>query len=200
MKIDFLEEVTDSLFYLPEYYEEIREFQELAKVVNIEMNELKKAINLVMNEQYIQSAEKTLEWREGEFNIIANANETLEFRRERLIERKSRKPPITIRNLKNLLNQYIDTQNVEIELIPGEYAFVVKMPAVDGFKYKDIQKIIEQVKPANMEYVQNPFGLERIRIVETSTEKKIVYAQAGLAIVGKTRVGTVISEKAVYNR
>lgn len=200
MLVKWLEEEADYLAYLPPVLQNIREFQELAKAVNPEIIALKKAINKVLNEQFIQSAEDTLQWREKEFNITASSDETIEFRRERLIERKSRKPPITLRSLRDRLNAYIGTTTVKIELVPGEYAFAISIPAVDGYKFRDIQGLIEKLKPANMEYLQNPFSVERIRIRETSLEIKISYARAGLAIAGRTRVGTKLAERVVYQR
>lgn len=200
MLVKWLEEEADYLAYLSPVLQNIREFQELAKAVNPEIIALKKAINKVLNEQFIQSAEDTLQWREKEFNITASSDETIEFRRERLIERKSRKPPITLRSLRDRLNAYIGTTTAKIELVPGEYAFAVSMPAVDGYKFRDIQGLIEKLKPANMEYLQNPFSVERIRIRETSFEIKISYARAGLAIAGRTRVGTKLAERVVYQR
>src|SRR5690606_250643 len=142
------------LGYLPEILHNIREFQEIAKAVNPEIIALKQAVNKVLNEQFIQSAEDTLEWREEEFEIVASSDETIEFRRERLIERKSRKPPITLRTLRDRLNAYIGTTQAEIELVPGEYAFSISIPAVDGYKFRDIQQMVETLKPANMEYIQ----------------------------------------------
>lgn len=200
MLVKWLEEEADYLAYLPPVLQNIREFQELAKAVNPEIIALKKAINKVLNEQFIQSAEDTLQWREKEFNITASSDETIEFRRERLIERKSRKPPITLRSLRDRLNAYIGTTTVKIELVPGEYAFAISIPAVDGYKFRDIQGLIEKLKPANMEYLQNPFSVERIRIRETSLEIKVSYARAGLAIAGRTRVGTKLAERVVYQR
>ncbi|ABN53695.1 MAG TPA: DUF2313 domain-containing protein [Hungateiclostridium thermocellum] len=200
MLIKWLEEEADYLAYLPPVLQNIREFQELAKAVNPEIIALKKAINKVLNEQFIQSAEDTLQWREKEFNITASSDETIEFRRERLIERKSRKPPITLRSLRNRLNAYIGTTQAEIELVPGEYAFSISIPAVDGYKFRDIQRLVEELKPANMEYLQFPFSVERIRIKEESREIKIFYARAGLAIAGRTRIGTTLSERVVYRR
>lgn len=200
MLVKWLEEEADYLAYLPPVLQNIREFQELAKAVNPEIIALKKAINKVLNEQFIQSAENTLQWREKEFNITASSDEMIEFRRERLIERKSRKPPITLRSLRDRLNAYIGTTTVKIELVPGEYAFAISIPAVDGYKFRDIQGLIEKLKPANMEYLQNPFSVERIRIRETSLEIKVSYARAGLAIAGRTRVGTKLAERVVYQR
>lgn len=200
MLVKWLEEEADYLAYLPPVLQNIREFQELAKAVNPEIIALKKAINKVLNEQFIQSAEDTLQWREKEFNITASSDETIEFRRERLIERKSRKPPITLRSLRNRLNAYIGTTQAEIELVPGEYAFSISIPAVDGYKFRDIQRLVEELKPANMEYLQFPFSVERIRIKEESREIKIFYARAGLAIAGRTRIGTTLSERVVYQR
>lgn len=200
MLVKWLEEETNYLGYLPEVLHDIREFQEIAKAVNPEIVALKKAINKVLNEQFIQGAVDTLKWREDEFNITASSDETVEFRRERLIERKSRKPPITLRTLRDRLNAYIGTTQAEIELVPGEYAFTISIPAVDGYKFRDIQSLIEELKPANMEYIQYPFSTERVRIRETSRELKIVYARAGLAIAGRTRVGTVLSERVIYRR
>lgn len=200
MLVKWLEEEADYLAYLPPVLQNIREFQELAKAVNPEIIALKKAINKVLNEQFIQSAEDTLQWREKEFNITASRDETIEFRRERLIERKSRKPPVTLRSLRDRLNAYIGTTQAEIKLVPGEYAFVVSIPAVDGYKFRDIQGLVERLKPANMEYLQYPFSIERIRICETSTEIKISYARAGLAIAGRTQIGTKLAERIVYRR
>src|SRR5690606_41108062 len=95
MPIDWLEEEADYLGYLPPVLQNVLEYQEIAKAVNPEIIALKQAVNKVLNEQFIQSAEDTLEWREKEFYITASSDETVTFRRERLIERKSRKPPIT---------------------------------------------------------------------------------------------------------
>ena len=200
MLVRWFEEESDYLEYLPPVLRNVFEFQEIAKAVNPEIIALKKAANKVFDEQFIQGAVDTLEWREEEFNITASADETLEFRRERLIERKSRKPPITLRTLRDRLNAYIGTTQAEIELVPGEYAFSISIPAVDGYKFRDIQGLVEELKPANMEYLQYPFSTERVRIRETSTEIKISYARAGLAIAGRTRVGTVLSERVIYRR
>src|SRR5690606_40600219 len=106
---EWIEETADYLDYLPPDIQNIREFQEIAKAVNPELIALKKALNKVLNEQFVQGAEDTLEWREQEFGITASSDETITFRRERLIERKSRKPPITLRTLRERLNAYIGT-------------------------------------------------------------------------------------------
>lgn len=197
---DYLNVPTDYFGYLPELYKEIREFQEIANTVNAEFDLLKQTIKSVLNEQFTQTAVQTLKDRENEYHIEANSNESLEFRRSRLIERKSRKPPITVTSLRERLNSLIGTTEALVELIPNEYAFVIRIPAVDAFKFKDIQQIVEHLKPAIMEYIQKPFTLESVRIVETSTEIKIVYARAGFAIAGKTRIGTVINLRVVYQR
>lgn len=197
---EWVEETGDYLGYFPPVLQNIREFQEIAKAVNPEIVALKKAINKVFNEQFIQGAEDTLEWREQEFGITASNDETITFRRERLIERKSRKPPITLRTLRDRLNAYIGTTQAEIELVPGEYAFSISIPAVDGYKFRDIQGLVEDLKPANMEYIQYPFSVERIRIRETSREFKIVYARAGLALAGLTPIGEVVADRVIYQR
>mgnify|MGYP001447458570 CR=1 FL=1 len=200
MLIKWLEEEADYLGYLPPILQNIREFQEITKAVNPEIIALKRAINKVLNEQFIQSAEDTLAWREQEFGITASSDETIAFRRERLIERKSRKPPITLRTLRDRLNAYIGTTQAEIQLVPGEYAFTISIPAVDGYKYRDIQQVVEDLKPANMEYIQYPFSVERVRIKEESRELKIAYTRAGLALAGLSTVGELIADRVVYQR
>ena len=200
MPIDWLEEEADYLGYLPPVLQNVLEYQEIAKAVNPEIIALKQAVNKVLNEQFIQSAEDTLEWREEEFEIVASSDETIEFRRERLIERKSRKPPITLRTLRDRLNSYIDTTQAKVELVPGEYAFTISIPAVDGYKFRDIQQMVNDLKPANMEYIQYPFSIERVRIRETSREMKVIYARAGLALAGLTPVGEIIADRVIYQR
>jgi len=197
---EWVEETGDYLGYLPSVLQNVREFQEIAKAVNPEIVALKKAINKVLNEQFVLGAVDTLTWREQEFGITASNDETVEFRRERLIERKSRKPPITLRTLRDRLNAYIGTTQANIELVPGEYAFTISIPAVDGYKFRDIQHVVEVLKPANMEYIQYPFSVERIRIRETSREMKVVYARAGLALAGLTPIGEVVAYRVIYQR
>lgn len=200
MLVKLIEEEADYLSYLPPFLQTAKEFKKIADAANPEIIALKKAVNKVLNEQFIQGAEDTLKWREQEFGITASSDETLAFRRERLIERKSRKPPITLRTLRDRLNAYIGTTQADIQLVPGEYAFTISIPAVDGYKFRDIQGLVEELKPANMEYLQFPFSVERIRIKEESREIKIFYARAGLAIAGRTRIGTTLSERVVYRR
>lgn len=200
MPVKLIEEEVDYLSYLPPFLQTAKEFQKIADAANPEIIVLKKAINKILNEQFIQCAEDTLKWREEEFGITASNDETIEFRRERLIERKSRKPPITLRTLRDRLNAYIGTTQAEIELVPGEYAFTISIPAVDGYKFRDIQQVVETLKPANMEYLQNPFSVERVRIREVSREVKIVYARAGLALAGLSTVGEVVADRVIYQR
>ena len=63
-----------------------------------------------------------------------------------------------------------------------------------------MQAVVGSLKPANMEYIQSPFSVERIRIRETSREMKVAYARAGLALAGLTPVGEVVSERVIYQR
>lgn len=197
---DWVEETGDYLGYLQPVMQNVREFQEIAKAVNPEIVALKQAINKVLNEQFVMGAVDTLVWREQEYGITASNDETVTFRRERLVERKSRKPPITLRTLRDRLNTYIGTTQAEIQLVPGEYAFTISIPAVDGYKYRDIQQVVETLKPANMEYLQNPFSVERVRIRETSREMKVAYARAGLALAGLSTVGEIIADRVIYQR
>jgi Uncharacterized protein conserved in bacteria (DUF2313). len=197
---EWVEETGDYLGYLPPVLQNVREFQEIAKAVNPEIVTLKQTINKVLNEQFVLGAEDTLAWREQEFGITASNDETVTFRRERLVERKSRKPPITLRTLRDRLNAYVGTTEAVIELVPGEYAFTISIPAVDGYKFRDIQQMVEALKPANMEYIQYPFSVERVRVRETSREVKIAYARAGLALAGLSTVGEIIADRVIYQR
>lgn len=183
-RIEWVPETADYLSYLIEDLREIREYQVLADAINPELVALKKAINKVLNEQFIQTAEETLEWREQLFGITASSDETIEFRRERLIERKSRKPPITLRTLRDRLNVYIGTTQAKIELVPGEYAFTISIPAVDGYKFRDIQGLVERLKPANMEYLASPWGRETIEITD-----RVIVVQRRYHKVSEFRVG-----------
>jgi len=197
---EWVEETGDYLGYLPPVLQNVREFQEIAKAVNPEIVTLKQTINKVLNEQFVLGAEDTLAWREQEFGITASNDETVTFRRERLVERKSRKPPITLRTLRDRLNAYVGMTEAVIELVPGEYAFTISIPAVDGYKFRDIQQMVEALKPANMEYIQYPFSVERVRVRETSREVKIAYARAGLALAGLSTVGEIIADRVIYQR
>lgn len=147
--INYLAEHSDYLSYLPEFYLSCREFQEIANTVNTEIDVCKERILILISEQYIKTAELTLKNREEEFGIIAGFKETLELRRQRLIAGKSRKPPVTIKTLRETVENY--TNYAEVSLVPGEYAFRVAVPAADSLKYNEIIGLVNKLKPANME-------------------------------------------------
>ena len=61
---------------------------------------------------------------ENMLNIIANPqSDSIQFRRERIINRLSTAPPFTIRELRNKLDQLLGEDNYIIDLVHREYKF-----------------------------------------------------------------------------
>lgn len=162
-QINFLVESADYLDYIPQYYKEVPEFREIANTVNAELDLFKDNLMKLLKEQYILTAVVTIRDREKDFYIEPSSGESIEFRRERLIERKGRKPPITRISLRSMINSFTKTNYSEVKLVPDEYAFRVGVPAVDSPKYREIVDLVNKLKPANMElefvFLLTPVGI-----------------------------------------
>lgn len=95
--------------YWPEYYETILEFLELAEAEDTEVTVLQSAINQLLDDQFVLTSEyEAVKRREKMLDIQADPTvETLDFRRKRIVNRYSTKPPFTIRYLQDRLDYLV---------------------------------------------------------------------------------------------
>ncbi|MES1046296.1 DUF2313 domain-containing protein [Heyndrickxia oleronia] len=145
--------------YLPRYYWDIKEFQEMTKVETKKFEQLERDINQLENDQFIlTSSEAAIARREAMFGIIPDpTKETLEYRKQRLLSRMQGKPPYIIHYLKRVLKSLLGENDYQINLDIIHYQLDVEvkfkpgtLPNYQERYYKELSNLLDRVVPLNM--------------------------------------------------
>ena len=113
-------------------------------------------LQLVNNQWVLTANVEGLEEYENMFDILPDPSDSIQLRRERLINRLSTAPPYTFRYLQQRLNSFLGSGNYIITLIPDEYYchFIVHVGEIG--KLDELIKIFVEIIPANLiRVVQN---------------------------------------------
>lgn len=154
--------------YFPSVYTEVIEIEELIKVEDILFNSADDKFMGLRNNQFIITADLIgIEYYEVLLNITANASlESLEFRRERVINRFSAMPPFTLPLLKQRLDVIIGKDKYKAYLDFNNYILYVESSAVDQYWFHEILVTITKIKPANMIFTNKPLLSHTVKVNE----------------------------------
>ncbi|WP_019123713.1 putative phage tail protein [Brevibacillus massiliensis] len=174
------------LKYWPEDYHEILDFVELAGAEDEQLQELENAIDQQFNDQFIMlSSESATKRRERILKIqVDPSTETLDFRKKRIINRQSTKPPFTERYLQQRIDYLFGDGRGQIGVDVQNFILRLYASILDASIFKEAEKTIERIKPANMVYLASPWGHETIEIVD-----RVVVSQRRYHKVSEFRVG-----------
>lgn len=162
--------------YLPDWYKGIAEYQQFCKVETAQMESAEAITKRVYGNFYFSTMDAAglSEW-ESIFGIIASPTETLEFRRARLINRLSLKPPFTIRFLRKQLDALIGEGNYNLIVDAGNYTLYVESSASSQAFAIEAAYTINHIKPAHIVYINTPLITEALKINETVEKGNTVY-------------------------
>lgn len=143
--------------YLPEYYREIEDIKELAATESIELDNMEIAIQQLLDDQYVMTASvDAIKRRERMLGIQADPTaESLNFRRRRLINRYSTKPPFTRRWLQQQLDRLVGPGMTIVSVDPQQFILIVTANIENANVFREVIHTVDAVKPANMVYQQN---------------------------------------------
>lgn len=144
--------------YVPQIY---KGFTEMEDLIAVEDNILDAAENEKKNledNQYVLTAnEYGIEQYEDMLDIIPNpAVETLQFRRDRIINRLSMTPPFTFRLLKKKLDEIIGVGKWEAYIDFSTYTLYVESSANNQIWFEEILITMTNLKPANIVFINHP--------------------------------------------
>ncbi len=142
--------------YLPDYYSEIQEFHEITETQNIELEKIDEQLNYLFANQFIMTAQdEALIRREKLFSIMADKTETLEFRRLRITNRQTTRPPFTEIWLQRQLDFLLGKEKAVVSVDAQNYILCITMSISNASLFREILQTIEKVVPLNLIYVQN---------------------------------------------
>jgi hypothetical protein len=95
------------------------------------------------------------------------ATETIEFRRQRIINRLSMVPPFTFRFLKQRLDEIIGVDRYIASIDYPNYTLYIESSAENQEWFHEIFVTITKLKPANIVFINRPLVYEEIRAGES---------------------------------
>lgn len=130
-----------------------------------------------LDNQFIQTSDtgKTT-LMENLFSIAADpTTETLAFRRARLLNRFSQRPPFTVPWLREQLNTLIGVGQYTLTVDWNNYTFYIASSAQNQSYYQEVAATITYVKPCNMVFINRPLVPSGVHVSESVELWEYVY-------------------------
>lgn len=160
---------TDLIQYLPYWFREIADFQTIMAAEESQWSGLKTTIGQVYNNFYFQTMdESTVTAWEQVIGILASpSTESLDFRRARLINRLSTRPPFTLQFLYDKLDELIGPGKWSCEIDYPNYAIIIGASAQDVNWQGEIMVTLNTIKPCHMIFTTRPEVWVPLQLDET---------------------------------
>lgn len=177
------------LEYLPEIYHDILDFKEFIEAESTELLGLQQVTDQLLDDRFVDTAsEQAIKRRESMLGIQADpTTETLDFRRKRLVNRYSTKPPFTVRYLQQRLDYLVGVGLTIVSVDPQNFILTVTTNIEDAAVFKEVERTVRIVKPANLIYQQQTSIEDLIELEELISKKDIYwnYKLDGSWLVGE---------------
>lgn len=147
----------DTLYnQLPDYFKPIVEFLEILKahgyaLDNLDANALQVAAN-----NYIQTADAaTISWWENTLGLTYSFGDTMEFRRQRILQQFNITTPFSIGYLRDQLNGLYGPDGYEIEEDPKNLTLTIRITSEIYGAIQLLYPFIIEVIPAHIQLIAN---------------------------------------------
>ena len=168
---------TDLLRYVPDWFRRILDFQEICKTESAQMEALAAAINAVADNFFFQTMDEgAVSTWEKIFGIVPNPQtETLDFRRQRVLNRVSMQPPFTLGFLYQKLDQIIGKGKYEIHVDYPNYTLYILSSAENQSYATEVSYTVGRIKPAHIGFINQPFVANKLTLGETVALSALVW-------------------------
>lgn len=172
MKLD-----TQLLPLLPPWYREILDYQEICQTEQEQFEALAAEITAVADNFFFQTmdAGAVSQW-EQIFGIIPNpAVEPLEFRRARVLNRVSTRPPFTLGFLYQKLDELIGPGGWTVTVDYPNYTLYIESSAENQQYATEVAYTVNKIKPAHIVYVNTPYLRSGLLLSESIELSQLTY-------------------------
>lgn len=168
---------TDLLRYLPPWFRRILDFQEICKTESAQMEALAAAIHGVADNFFFQTMDEgAVSTWEKIFGIVPNPQtETLDFRRQRVLNRVSMQPPFTLGFLYQKLDQIIGKGKYEVHVDYPNYTLYILSSAENQSYATEVSYTVGRIKPAHIVFINQPFVANKLTLGETVALSALVW-------------------------
>ncbi len=163
--------------YLPSYYQEIKDFRELAATEDVELDSLNAAVQRLLDDQFVMTASaQAIARREAMLGIQADpSTESLDFRRRRILNRYQTKPPFTVRYLQQQLDRLVGPGMTIVSVDVENFILYVTTNIENAEVFREVIHTVDMVKPANIVYQQNTALNTTIELEESISQQSITW-------------------------
>lgn len=168
---------TDLLQYLPQWYREIADYQELCLAEGKSFEALAQAIQAVADNFFFQDmGEGAITQWEAVFGITPNPEtESLEFRRARLLNRISIRPPFSLGFLYQKLDELIGKGQWTVRVDYPNYTLYVESSAKNQEYAAEVAYTIGKIKPAHIVFRNTPYTESGLQLCESISFSSVIY-------------------------
>ena len=167
---------TNLLEQLPDWYAQILDYQELCLAEQPSFDAVADEIIAVADNFFFQTmdVDAVSQW-ERIFDIVADpTTETLEFRRVRVLNRISTKPPYTLAFLYQKLDELIGPGQWNVRVDYPNYALYIESYAASQDYAIEVAYTIGRIKPAHISYISSAFFASNVKASEVvSTVERV---------------------------
>lgn len=144
--------------YSPDIYKGFVEYETLISAEDKLFKEVEQATNDLTNNQFVLLASvEGIEQYESMLKIVANpSTESLQFRRDRIMNRMAFPAPFSISALRNKLDSILGKGQYNVYVDYNNYTLYIESSAIDQSWFDEILITMVQTKPANLIFVNKP--------------------------------------------
>ena len=149
---------TDICQYWPRWFREILDFQALCQTEGEELRVMARFMDRVRANLFVQTMDEqtTADW-EKIFRIVPNPlTETLQFRRDRILNRLSMHPPFPLPFLYQRLDALFGPGNWEVEVDYPNYTLYIEADVDDQQYFSEMSVTMDLIKPCHIVYISRP--------------------------------------------
>lgn len=174
--------------FIPPFYKNVYEFDQIAKIENQLFEESEDQIKTIIDNQFIETCnvDGILQY-EIMLGIVANPNaESLQFRKERVLNRLTTRPPFTLAFLKKQLDNIIGKGRYQTYVDYETFTLYVESSSSEQLWYNELLVTINLIKPANIVFINKPTISEGVKINETVIRQEAEFLKLGFWSLGNT--------------
>lgn len=162
-------ERTSTRELFPSVYNGVLEISVLSETDDVLLDRALAKLERAQLNQFILTAdEETISVYEKMFSILANpTTETLQFRRERILNRMSLQPPFTMRWLQNKLDEIIGVGKWNAYVDYANRTLYIESLVVNQQWFNELRITINRIKPCNLVFVNKPLIMADVVANET---------------------------------
>lgn len=162
--------------YYPHWFRRILDFQYLCRSEGDELRLMAEAMDLVHKNLFVQTMDEgtCAQWEEI-LRILPAPDEDLEFRRLRVLNRLSLRPPFTLIFLREKLDLLFGPGKYTVEVDYPNYTLYIEADADAQPYFTEVSALLGIIKPCHIVYVPRPKVGAGLLLAERAARVRMTY-------------------------